>query len=119
MGEANWLDALKPGDTVIVYDHPYERIAAVVKRDKVKIVARCEGYSYDDSFSAKHGRAFGDSDWRSKKLSEASPTRVAKIREVNRRTKLTTDIGNAQLESRTTEVLEAVAALLYPDGRPR
>lgn len=118
MNEREWLDSLKAGDAVIVRNHPYEYVATVVRRDKAKIVVQREGYRYDEKYSAKSARGFSRGSGWGRTITVATPERLAKIRAERHRRALVDRIHNTPLDTRSTEVLETVVALLYPAPLP-
>lgn len=99
-----WLSNLKPGDQVIVEERSNISIRKVERLTKTQIVL--EGTT--TKFRRDSGRQVSGDTWHMQYLYEATPERVAEIRESNKRKRLISQLKDINWSAFSTEALEKV-----------
>ncbi len=98
-----WLQALKPGDKVIITGGYGDQIGIV---DKITPTGRI--VVGGEVYNPQSGRSYSGGDWRRRYLIEAIPERVKKIRLAG----MTAKLAHVQWFSLPAETIEAIYALV-------
>ena len=102
----NWIDDLKPSDSVIVVGNgnQLDDILQVERLTKTQVVL----INTSSRFSRSDGRLIGASVWNTQSLKMATPQRIEKIKIANRRSKFIYFLRNIKWSDVSSEKLEII-----------
>ena len=102
----NWIDDLKPSDSVIVVGNgnQLDDILQVDRLTKTQVVL----INTSSRFSRSDGRLIGASVWNTQSLKMATPQRIEKIKIANRRSKFIYFLRNIKWSDVSSEKLEEI-----------
>ncbi|MCK5432170.1 MAG: hypothetical protein KAJ03_05465 [Gammaproteobacteria bacterium] len=102
----NWIDDLKPSDSVIVVGNgnQLDDILQVERLTKTQVVL----INTSSRFSRSDGRLIGASVWNTQSLKMATPQRIEKIKIANRRCELIYFVSNTAWNEVSSEKLEEI-----------
>lgn len=117
---SDWLDALAPGDAVIVVRTSFSRevraVGRVARRSKTHIVVGYDGFPHLESFSAYDGRGIGHRFHRPY-LEQPTPEALARVEEGRKRLRFLNAIETARWSSLSTRSLARIAGILDEEAK--